>query len=816
MYFAEVILPIPLPGTFTYVVPKDQWNESLVLKRVLVQFGKKKIYTGIVHSVHANESPYNPKEILEVLDENPLFTAVQMRFLQWMSTYYMCTIGEAINAALPSGLKISSESYLSINSEIEVSELDLTDREFEVLSILKREDKKYDDLNKALDIKSSYRYVKSLSEKGALDLFEQVKDKYIPKTEQRVRLDEKFLNTDELEAYVNSLETKPKQQNVLVKYLEAVNLLENPKANIKGMLKSELKNQVSISSINTLIKNNVFHEWNQVISRFKGVEVAKEQFPTLSNIQKDAFESILEQFEKTNTVLLHAVTGSGKTEIYISIIAKVLASGKQALLLLPEIALTTQMIHRLSKYFGTSFGIYHSRFSENERVEVWQKVLDGTFKFVVGVRSAVFLPFSNLGIIIVDEEHEPSYKQYDPAPRYHARDSAIVLANLFGAHILLGSATPSLESFYNALSGKYGLVEITKRYRNVSLPDIEFADLIREKKKKLLKGNFSSSLFNEIEIALAKKEQVILFQNRRGYAAFLDCDSCGHVPKCPNCDVSLSYHMHQNHLICHYCGFKNDIIKTCDSCGADELKTVSFGTEKLEEEVEILFPNARVRRMDLDTTRSKYSYQRIINDFEKGDIDILIGTQMVTKGLDFERVNLVGVFDTDRMIHFPDFRSHERAFQLMQQVSGRAGRKTQGKVIIQTNDPKQQLLAFIQNHDYQSFYRTEIFEREQFQFPPFFRIIAITIKDKKKEAAQEAAIFFTKEIRRALGKRVQGPTEPIISRIRNQYLFEVTVKIEKEGANLKVIKEFLLNSRNMVINQRWYKSVKIVFDVDPV
>ncbi|MEQ8237639.1 MAG: primosomal protein N' [Cyclobacteriaceae bacterium] len=816
MYFAEVILPIPVPGTFTYRVPKEWWDHSMVLKRVLIQFGKKKIYTGIVKSIHQNEPAHHPKEILEVLDEFPLFTPNQMRFLEWMSSYYMCTLGEAVNAALPSGLKISSESYLSLNVELDISELDLTDREFEVLSILKHEDKKYEDLNKALDIKSSYRYVKSLSEKGALDLFEQVKDKYIPKTERRIRLTKKYTDTTVLEFMVNLLESKPKQQQVLVKYLTFVDLFEHPTSNIRGVLKASLKQGSSYSSINTLIKNEVLEEWDQVISRFRGVEVAETQLPTLSNIQKNSFDSILDQFEKTNTVLLNAVTGSGKTEIYISIIAKVLASGKQALLLLPEIALTTQMIHRLSKYFGSSFGIYHSRFSENERVEVWQKVLDGTFQFVVGVRSAVFLPFDNLGIIIVDEEHEPSYKQYDPAPRYHARDSAIVLAHLFKANVLLGSATPSLETYFNALNGKYGLVEITKRFREVSLPDIDFADILREKKKKLLKGNFSSTLFNEINIALDKKEQVILFQNRRGYAAFLDCGNCGYVPKCPNCDVSLSYHMHHSHLICHYCGFKNDLIKTCDHCGADELKTVSFGTEKLEEEIEILFPKARVKRMDLDTTRSKYSYQRIIDDFENGDIDILIGTQMVTKGLDFERVNLVGVFDTDRMIHFPDFRSHERAFQLMQQVSGRAGRKTQGKVIIQTNDPTQQLLAFIQQHDYQGFYRKEIAEREQFQFPPYHRIIKITIKDKKKEAAGDAAIFFTKEIRKSLGQRVQGPTEPLISRIRNQYLFEVTVKIEKEGVNLKAIKEFLLNSRNMVINQRWYKSVKIVFDVDPV
>jgi primosomal protein N' (replication factor Y) len=818
--FAEVILPLPLKGTFTYALGDQSDRDSIRPGcRVIVQFGKRKIYTGIILEVHQTPpKDYQPKELLDIIDAFPVFTETQLSFFQWIADYYLCTLGEVVNAALPSGLKISSESYVSINPDIDTYELDLTEKEQVIVKNLEQSDLKLDELASLLEIKSAHHHIKSLSEKKAIHLFESVKDKYKPRLESRIKLNPEWNTESKIESLFEELEKKPKQVELLLTYIRETNILDTPANNSRGISKSKLSKMASASSLNTLVKKGILSEWQEKISRIPFDFSATSEIPQLSADQQRAKEEILQWFEEKDTVLLKGITGSGKTEVYVSLIEDVLQNGGNVLYLLPEIALTTQIIKRLRKVFGDTFGIYHSRYSENERVEVWNKVLKGEYQFVIGVRSAIFLPFADLSLIVIDEEHEPSYKQYDPAPRYHARDTALYLANLFHAKTLLGSATPALETFKNGLDEKYGLVRMDQRYGEVTLPEIVFANLNRERKRKTLKGNFSTLLLNEMQEALDQNNQIILFQNRRGYAPYIECNQCGYHAKCPNCDVSLTYHIYQNVLICHYCGHKKSMIDTCPQCQSHELRTLSFGTEKLEEELEILIPEARIQRMDLDSTRSKHSYQRIIDDFEAGNIDILVGTQMVSKGLDFDKVVLVGVFGTDRMINFPDFRSHERAFQLIHQVSGRSGRrKDKGKVIIQTNDPDQPILNYIKAHDYESFYRKEILERENFKYPPFYRIISITLKDSENQKVKDASHFLYKELSRQLGTdRVIGPVQPLIGKIRNLYLMEITIKVEKQGINLSALKEFLLTSRNILLSQRSYKSVKVQFDVDPI
>lgn len=820
MTYAEVILPLPLPGTFTYLIAPEDRDKVQPGFRVVVSFGKKKIYTGIVLEKHSRSpEEYRPKEVLEVLDEQPIINPIQLKFFQWMSRYYMCSLGEVINAALPAALKLSSESFVGINPEIDPHSEDLDDREWELLKVLKTNDLAMKDVSQVLGLKQPQRVLKKLSERGLIDLFEKVKDKYQPKKVNRIRIAEAFMEEGMLEAVINELESKPKQQDVLLAYLRDVPVLDNPSSNEHGVLKSQLQAEdISPSSLKTLVKNGVLNEWEETVSRLPSDHTKIPGSLKLSQQQESTRRAIIESFKIHNTTLLHGVTGSGKTEIFIELIKEQIDQGKQVLYLLPEIALTTQIIARLHKIFGDSFGVYHSRYSDNERVEVWQKVLNKEYQFVVGVRSAVFLPFSDLGLIIVDEEHEPSYKQFEPAPRYHARDAAIYLSTLHKAHTLLGTATPALETYQNALDGKFGIVELDSRYGESYQPKMEFANVSRERKQRKLKGNFTSVLMEAIQESLDKKEQVILFQNRRGYASHITCDNCGTVPKCPNCAVSLTYHQYNNKLVCHYCGYNQSMYSDCLSCGSKELRNVGYGTEELEEEIKLLFPQTIVQRMDLDTTRSKYGYQRIIEEFEEGNIDILVGTQMVSKGLDFDRVNLVGIFDTDRMIHFPDFRSHERAYHLITQVSGRAGRKSRnGKVIVQTNDPDQELLQRARNDNYKAFFQWEILERERFYYPPFTRIINITFKHREKHVSFQAATYFAKEVRNQLGnQRMIGPVEPLIGKIRNMYLHEITLKIEKQGINLPAVKEYLRSVDLMMKQLPAFKSVGVVFDVDPI
>jgi len=821
--FVDVILPIPIPKLFTYRIPFELNEIVQVGSRAIVQFGNKKVLTAVIAKIHQTPPQhYQAKYILELLDTEPLVTQRQLDLFAWMADYYLCTIGEVMNIALPSGLKISSQSMIELNPNGMPEEFELTEKEQKLLDILK--EKKalaYQEAVVFLELKNIYHIIKSLTEKELIIVYEEVKERYQPKKVKKIRLTRDYLDKADLEKLFKYLEDKePKQLDVLLLYLRNVPVFRDWTLNETGLEKSVFRSnpQVSNSSVETLIKNGVFEEFEIIVSRFADIQPADSYELQLTEYQQQAVDKIMELFEDKETVLLHGITGSGKTEIYIDLIQKVLDSGSQVLYLLPEIALTTQIVARLRKIFGDKMGVYHSKFSDNERVEVWKGVINQKFSFVVGVRSAVFLPFDNLGLIIVDEEHEPSYKQNEPAPRYHARDVAVLIARMQQAKVLLGSATPAVESYYNAQMEKYGFIALRKRFGNAQLPDIELVDMKEEKKQKKMKQNYSSVMFSGIEDTLSKHEQVILFQNRRGYSPYLNCSDCGWIPKCNNCNVSLTYHQHSTELRCHYCGFKMAVPQSCFACGSTKMKSVGYGTEKLEDDLKNLLPEAKVRRMDLDTTRQKNAYQNIINDFETGQIDILVGTQMISKGLDFDKVSLVGIFDADRLLYFADFRSHERAFQLITQVSGRAGRRDiKGKVIIQTNTPEHPTLQRVLKNDYEGFYDEEILEREKYSYPPFARLIKLTVRHREKDITKDAAQVLTELLREQLGKpRVLGPESPLIDRIRNQYIKHILVKLEREKINLKAVKEFVAKQCQNVMLMKQFKSVQVVIDVDPM
>lgn len=816
--FADVIVPVAVPNTFTYRVPREYAASITTGLRVIVQFGKTKVVTAVIARIH-NKPPekYQAKYILEVLDDAPLVNTKQIELFYWIADYYMCTVGEVLNIALPSGLKISSLSKVQFNPEFDQPAL-LTERETEIIEELKKHQSlNYDELARFAEVKNVYHIIKSLIQKKAVIVFEEVREKYTPKILKKIRLNPFYEDALYLTALIGELEKSPKQLDVILNYLKFVPVLRTPELNKKGLEKSALaKANVSESSLSTLLKNGILEQFEVIVSRFEeDLDFVEAPTPVLSESQEKAFSEIMQSFQTKDTTLLHGITGSGKTEVYIKLIEQVLESGSQVLYLLPEIALTTQIVVRLRKVFGDKMGIYHSRFSDNERVEVWKGVVSGKFQFVVGVRSAVFLPFDNLGLIIVDEEHETSYKQFDPAPRYHARDVAVVIAHRQKAKVLLGSATPSIESFYNAKTERYGFVAMKERFGNTQLPDIELIDIKAARKQKLTKGDFSNLMLDTMGLNLEKKQQTILFQNRRGYSPYIQCEDCDTIAACPNCDVSLTYHYSNQELRCHYCGHHEPMSKTCQACGSTKLKTRGYGTEKLEEELQIFLPNAKIARMDLDTTRTKTAFQTLINEVESGAVDILVGTQMVSKGLDFEKVSLVCIFDADRMIHFPDFRSSERAFQMLTQVAGRAGRRaTQGKVLIQTNNPKQKILQQIIENDYEGLYQDEIKEREDFQYPPFTRIIKITLRHIDQPNAEKAAQALAQKLIEKLGTpRVLGPEKPLVERVRNQYLFEIMIKLEKT-LNLKGAKAFIAEQVQNIELSKDFKGVGIVVDVD--
>ncbi len=823
--FADVILPLPLPKLYTYRIPLEMNDDVLVGVRVIVQFGAKKVLSCIVADIHENApADYQAKYILDVLDDKPIVTAPQLKLFRWIADYYMCTLGEVINAALPSALKLSSESRIQLHPHFnpEEDDIPMSAQEAKIIYALEQNQTlTFTEVGNLLQGKSYHKYIKSLIQKEAIIIFEQVCDKYAPKVVKKVRLTEHFVQEEGmLEELFEQLSPKPKQLDILLNYLQKVPVYQDVHMNYKGLEKSVLTSNphLSKSSIDSLIKKGVLEQFDQIISRFP-IEDGPRKLPmALSEHQLQAKDEILGLFKEKDTVLLHGVTGSGKTEVYIDLIKHALEGGGQVLYLLPEIALTAQIVTRLMKVFGEKLGVYHSKFSDNERAEVWQGILAGRFQVVVGVRSAVFLPFHDLSLIIIDEEHEASYKQYEPAPRYNARETALMMAHLQGTKTLLGSATPSIETYYNCKTGRWGLVTMSKRFGEAQLPEIELVNTREEQHRKNMHSHFSGKLLTEMELRLQRHEQVILFQNRRGYAPFISCDECSWIPKCKCCAVSLSYHKYNNELRCHYCGYTERMPHDCPACGATTLKSMGFGTEKIEDDLKLLLPNAEVQRMDLDTTKKKNSYQQIISDFESGKTNVLVGTQMVTKGLDFENVSLVGILNADSIINFPDFRAHERAFQLFVQVSGRAGRKGKpGTVIIQTRDPLQPIFRKVHSTDYISLYEHEIEERMRFGYPPFMRMIRITVKHADERTSENAAIVLTNDLADKLGKQqVLGPEVPYIFKIRNLFLNEIHIKLPRENTNLRAAKGQIAVAIQQLKLLPDFKGIRVVADVDPM
>ncbi|WP_026952206.1 replication restart helicase PriA [Algoriphagus mannitolivorans] len=820
--FADIILPVPIPKMFTYKIPSLLKPQIQIGQRVIVQFGKKKVLTGIIGKVH-NKPPqaYEAKPILDLLDDHPSVNPLQIRFWVWMAEYYFCHIGEVMHAALPSGLRLSSESKIQSNPNFdpETSKYPLDVREEKILEALENQaELSYEDCEKILGIKTIHPILKSLVAKEAILIFEKVQEKYTPKVETRIRLvSEIASDKNALQAVFEAVQGKPKQESILLKYLRDVPVFSKPQLNEKGLDKATLLEEGdSESSLKTLIKNGVFESFKHVINRIEEEEPEREAYE-LSTSQQAALEEIKNHFETKQSVLLHGVTGSGKTEIYIQLIQEVLESGSQVLLLLPEIALTTQIVSRLKQVFGSQMGVYHSKYSDNERVEVWNGVLSGRFSFVVGVRSSIFLPFDSLGLVIVDEEHESSYKQFDPAPRFHARDAAIMLAYFHQARTILGSATPSFETYYNATQGKYGYVEISNRFGDASLPEYHLANLSEDRKKNLLKLDSTRLLREKIQEALGKQQQVLIFQNRRGYSPYVQCEDCSWTAECVQCDVSLTYHQFAEEMRCHYCGYKEKVPQACPACGSSQLTTQGMGTERIEESLGLLFPEARLGRMDLDTTRSKYGYQRILDEFSSGQIDILVGTQMITKGLDFGKVTVVGIWDGDRILNFPDFRAGERAYQQITQVAGRAGRRdVKGQVILQTRNPDNDLYEKVIRGDYFEFFRQEMFDRKKFYYPPFVKLIRITTRHSDFKTAERAAhALHHKMATIAVKKIVLGPEKAIVARVKNQYQFESMIKLDKAGNTQHSFKENLSLILEELQSKPEFRSVRWVVDVDP-
>ncbi|MFA8434523.1 MAG: primosomal protein N' [Marinifilaceae bacterium] len=818
--YADVILPIPLAQLFTYNIPSELNGEVAIGKRVVVPFGSKKLYTAIVKDIHENApADYETKPVLSILDSFPIIDRIQFQFWEWISQYYQCTIGEVYKAALPSGMKLESQTRILLNTEF-VAHGRLSASEEQILNILSHsKDASIQDLNQITKLKNTLPQVKSLLDKGAIIVEEQLQKSYREKTQKIVNLNPQITESL-LSETLDQLGRAKKQQEVLMCYLNLSKCFIEPtphKVKLTELLKSS---GTSHSIVNSLVKKNILEISEEKIDRLDFTEIKAGQAHPLNPHQSTAYKHIIQQFEEKNCVLLHGVTSSGKTEIYIHLIRKYIEAGQQVLYLLPEIALTTQIIHRLQRVFGNKVGVYHSKFNDAERVEIWNNIHQNdpnkTYQVVLGVRSSIFLPFHNLGLIIIDEEHENTYKQFDPAPRYHARDAALVLAQKHGAKTLLGTATPAIESYYNARKGKYGLVELTQRYQNIQLPEILIANTREARRKKIMKSIFTPMLYDHIREALEMNEQVILFQNRRGFAPYIECKECGWVPHCENCDVSLTYHRFNNKLECHYCGYSTYPPNGCSQCESTSLEDRGYGTEKIEEELLGLFPEAKIGRMDLDTTRSKRAYEKIIASFEQKKLDILIGTQMVSKGLDFDNVSVVGIMNADNMLNYPDFRAYERSYQLMAQVAGRAGRKhKQGKVIIQTNDPKHPIIKDVLRNNYLNMYKMQMEEREEYIYPPFYRMISITLKHKDQRKLNQAGLQFGSALRKIFGIRIFGPQAPLINRIQNFYLLKIILKIESKSSPAKA-KWILNREANTIKSKAEFKSLQIHFDVDPL
>jgi len=812
--YAEIIIPLALPKNYTWSVPDHMKEQLHVGCRVEVNLGKNKKYAGIVKRIH-NEKPdfFEAKDILNVLDVEPVVFEEQLKLWEWIASYYMCSEGEVMAAALPAHFKLSSETILIFNDEYgdDFSALD-HDEYLVAEALLIKKELKLTEVQQVLDSSHVYPVINRLIQKKVCFVWEALKQTYSPKKETYVLLNPEYNSDEKLSDLLNNWSRAPKQMELLLSYLHLIKT--EGEVTKTSLLK---KSNASDAQLKGLVDKEILRVEKRVIDRLqylpKDIKIDFE----LTALQQEVLKKIPESFAEKQVCVLHGVTSSGKTLIYIKLIEQIIRQGKQVLYMLPEIALTSQIIRRLQKHFGGHIGIYHSKFSQNERVEIWNKVKSGEMKIVLGARSSVFLPFQNLGLIICDEEHDTSYKQHDPAPRYNGRDAAIYFASLFGAKTLLGSATPSLESYHNAITGKYGLTELMQRYGDVQLPPIEIIDTKKVFQKEKGKVMLSPPLIDSVNEVLARQRQVILFQNRRGYTPYQVCNTCGWIPQCKYCDVSLTYHKFSNKLICHYCGTTYAPLLTCAACGNHNFVQRNFGTEKIEELLLEQFPNAKIARMDIDTVRGKNAHDVLIQQFEQQRIDILVGTQMVVKGLDFDHVDLVGILDADGLLSFADFRVNERAFQLMEQVSGRAGRKeATGKVLIQTIQPTHPVLQLVKEHDYKKLYTEEIEKRKQFFYPPFSRLIHVVFKHKIKEVVEKVSHFFADGLKVKYGQYLVGPAEPVINRIRNQHLMELLIKLPRDTKMIANCKKDMLDQVVLLHQHKSFKSVTVVNNVDVV
>ncbi len=837
--FAEILLPLPIPGTYTYRVPFELNQKAKVGQRAVVQFGKTKIMSGLIISL-TEEVPdcTSIKYLLDILDDDPVVNENQLKLWQWIASYYLCYLGDVMQVALPSALKLSSESKIMLSDEFVLDSMALSDNEFLIVEALQIQPQlTITEVSKIIGYKKIMPLIKTMIEKKIIVMQEELQQKYKAKYERYVRLTNTYRNEDAMRELMDTLSKRAyKQLELLMAFFVLGGSADN------DVIASDLLKKANATSsiLATLVDKGVFESYQKRVSRLKEYKALTDVSTiNLTEKQQEAYDEIHKGFEEEKPVLLHGVTASGKTEIYIKLIQEAIDEGKQVLYLLPEIALTEQIINRLKKYFGDRVGVYHSRYDNNERVEIWQQVMnfrsqhstvngqqvlgdsatrrlgDSKYQIIIGSRSAVFLPFTDLGLIIVDEEHDSSFKQIDPAPRYSARDLAVLMSKMFHARLLMGSATPSFESYYNARQNKYHLVTITERYGGVEMPEIIVDDLRVETRRKTMQANFGKTLVDAMNKTLEEKNQVILFQNRRGFSLRIECEHCNYIPQCINCDVSLIYHKNQNILKCHYCGYTTSVPTECPSCRSTDLKMHGFGTERIEDDLKVVFPGANSSRLDLDTTRTKNSYQYILEQFQNKETNILVGTQMVTKGLDFDSVKVVGILNADNMLTFPDFRAYERSFQLMEQVSGRAGRKgDKGKVIIQTYQPQHPVILNVITHDYVRFYEEQMPIRRQFNYPPYSRLVMIRLKDVDSQKLNKAADELAKIFRQVFKENLLGPEYPVVSRVKNQYIKQMLIKINKDLNSTKV-KEFINKTIEDFKHNNDFKSVKIQIDVDP-
>ena len=840
--FAEILLPLPIPGTYTYRVPFELNQKARVGQRAVVQFGKTKIMSGLIISI-TNEVPdcTSIKYLLDILDDNPVVNENQLKLWRWISSYYLCYLGDVMQVALPSALKLSSESKIMLSEDFQLDSMTLSDNEYLIVEALQIQPQlTITEVSKITGYKKIMPLIKTMIEKKIVVMQEELQQKYKAKYDRYVRLSNTYRDEDAMRELMDNLSKRAyKQLELLMAFFVLGGSADN------DVLASDLLKKANATSsiLATLVDKGIFESYQKRVSRLKEYEALTDVSTiNLTEKQQEAFDNIHKGFNEEKPVLLHGVTASGKTEIYIKLIQDAIDEGKQVLYLLPEIALTEQIINRLKKYFGDRVGVYHSRYDNNERVEIWQQVmnfrsqqsivngqqlltseaqkpkaksLSSKYQIIIGSRSAVFLPFTDLGLIIVDEEHDSSFKQIDPAPRYSARDLAALMSKMFHARLLLGSATPSFESYYNARQNKYHLVTLSERYGGVEMPEIIVNDLRVETRRKTLQANFGSALIEAMNKTLEEKNQVILFQNRRGFSLRIECEHCNYIPQCINCDVSLIYHKNQNILKCHYCGYTTSVPTECPSCRSTDLKMHGFGTERIEDDLKVIFPDANSARLDLDTTRTKNSYQHILEQFQNKETNILVGTQMVTKGLDFDSVKVVGILNADNMLTFPDFRAYERSFQLMEQVSGRAGRKgDKGKVIIQTYQPQHPVILNVMTHDYVKFYEEQMPIRRQFNYPPYSRLVMVRLKDVDEQKLNKAANELAKIFRQVFRENLLGPEYPVVSRVKNQYIKQMLIKIHKDLNSTKV-KEFINKTIEDFKHNTEFKSVKIQIDVDP-